>query len=73
MDQLDNATVTNIFVHVEPADVARLRAVCRGWAQVIEQAQVCDFTACRAPSKLLFYVVATIVTSDMMIRWRELS
>ncbi|KAK9916357.1 hypothetical protein WJX75_001755 [Coccomyxa subellipsoidea] len=40
MDQLDNATVMNIFVHVEPADVARLRAVCRGWAQVIEQAQV---------------------------------
>lgn len=42
MDDLDHEVLINIFSHVEPADVARLRAVCRTWDAVIQQAEVCS-------------------------------
>ncbi|CAL8467063.1 g6599 [Coccomyxa elongata] len=40
MDDLDHEVLINIFSHVGPADVARLRAVCRTWDAVIQQAEV---------------------------------
>lgn len=40
MEVLDVHLLRSVFEHVHRADVARLRAVCHGWKQLIDDSQV---------------------------------